>query len=366
MTILGARPQFIKAAPLNRAFHKAGIQELILHTGQHYDLEMSQVFFEQLRLPAPDINLEIGSGSHAQQTGRMLEGIETVLQRHQPDWVLVYGDTNSTLAGALAAAKLHLPLAHVEAGLRSFNRQMPEEINRILTDHCANLLFCPTPTALANLAREGISTGPQLQVAKHNQQQAHLVGDVMYDAALLFAPLAAEQCNLLQELGLRHKAYYLATLHRPSNTDDPARLQSLIQALSDLDLPTIFPVHPRTQARLADLGLESRKPAGKLYPLPALGYLELLALTRSARCVITDSGGLQKEAFFFEVPCVTLRSETEWIETVEAGWNRLVDTTTAASLMEAIHSPWPVTPPPDLFGDGHAAERMTEILKNAL
>lgn len=388
LTVLGARPQFIKAAPLSRALRAAGWQEFILHTGQHYDLQMSAIFFEQLGLPQPDVNLGVGSsvaGDHGQQTARMLEGIEISLKQQQPDCVLVYGDTNSTLAGALAAVKLQIPLAHVEAGLRSYNRQMPEEYNRLLTDHCADLLFCPTPRAIANLAREGIHTRQSMSEdayvghrqypwrrQPHPNQQVHLVGDVMIDAARLFSPLAHGQpgiASLLDELALKDKpqpGYYLATLHRSSNTDNPERLVGLLSAISRLDHPVIFPLHPRTQARLDALGWESQTELSKHFPrvkfIPPLGYLEMLALLQAARCVLTDSGGLQKEALFFNVPCVTLRTETEWLETLESGWNRLVDPDHPEGLQDTIHTRWPDPPAPALFGDGYAAEKIAGIL----
>ncbi len=308
-TIVGARPQFIKAAPVSRALRQQHT-EVLIHTGQHYDDAMSAVFFRELEIPAPDVNLGIGSGPHGQQTGAMLAGIEEVLLAEQPDWALVYGDTNSTLAGALAAAKLHIPLAHVEAGLRSFNRRMPEEINRVLTDHVSTLLFCPTQTAVNNLAAEGIAQG------------VHLVGDVMHEALLWAAERARTRSTILVRLGLQEKVYLLATVHRAENTDDPARLRAILDAFAALDEPIVFPVHPRTQARIEALGLKSK--FRNLKSIAPVGYLDMVQLEQSARMILTDSGGIQKEAYWLGVPCVTLRDETEWVETVEAGWNVLV------------------------------------------
>ena len=361
VTILGARPQFIKAAPVSRALLAAGCQEFLLHTGQHYDVELSQVFFDELGLPPPGVNLEVGSGTHAQQTGQMLTGIEAILQQKKPYWALVYGDTNSTLAGALAAVKLHIPVAHVEAGLRSFNRQMPEEHNRVLTDHCADLLLCPTQTAVRNLQHEGLMNGIW-------------VGDVMYDAALIFSELAARRSTILADLALTPKSYYLATIHRAYNTDDPRRLNQLLATLSSLDLPVVFPLHPRTRAKINELNsneqnlligalTSTRQSTTDLSPLkiiPPVGYLDMLNLEQNAHMILTDSGGVQKEAYFFAVPCLTLRPETEWIETVQAGWNRVVDTDPDQITWAALRAAWPATPPPPVFGDGHAATCIVE------
>ncbi|MGA4577384.1 non-hydrolyzing UDP-N-acetylglucosamine 2-epimerase [Limisphaera sp. VF-2] len=335
VSIVGARPQFIKAWPVSRALRQAGHTEILVHTGQHYDDAMSRVFFEELGLPEPDVNLGIGSGSHGEQTGRMLVALEPVLLQHRPDWVLVYGDTNSTLAGALAAAKLHLPLAHVEAGLRSFNKRMPEEINRVLTDHCSDLLFCPTQTAVENLAREGITRG------------VHLVGDVMHEALLEARQIAAQRSRILDQLGLEPRSYFLVTVHRAENTDEPTRLAGIWSALTELarERPVLFPVHPRTRKVLTRLGLSEELahlrepdcadgdlpvvrpvPGADLRLLPPLGYLDMLRLTESARVILTDSGGLQKEAWWLGVPCVTLRDETEWVETLAHGANVLAGT----------------------------------------
>jgi UDP-N-acetylglucosamine 2-epimerase len=348
-TIVGARPQFIKAAPVSRLL-RAAAEEVLVHTGQHYDHQMSAVFFEELRIPEPDYDLGVGSGSHGWQTGQMLIRIEEVLQAEKPDWVLVYGDTNSTLAGALAAVKLQIPLAHVEAGLRSFNRQMPEEHNRVLTDHASDLLFCPTTTAMDNLRREGLGA------------VAHLVGDVMYDAVLFNAELAEKHSTVLDRLDLEPGEFALATVHRPRNTDDPERLGRIMAALAEIRLPVIFPVHPRTRRRLADAGLDPGPAfSDRLRLVEPVGYLDMLALERNAGLILTDSGGVQKEAYFFAVPCLTLREETEWVETVEAGWNQLVGADPEA-ILDAASRFRPVGVPPRLFGDGGAAAGVVDLL----
>jgi UDP-N-acetylglucosamine 2-epimerase len=310
-TIVGARPQFIKAAPVSQALRQAGYHELLIHTGQHYDYKMSQVFFDELGIPEPDINLEVGSGSHGWQTAQILMRLEETLTAQKPDWVLVYGDTNSTLAGALAACKLRLPLAHVEAGLRSFNRDMPEEHNRVLTDHCADLLFCPTQTAIDNLAKEGLTQG------------VHWVGDTMYDAVLQFAAVARTNSPILAKLKVEPKNYLLATIHRPYNTDIPQNLINILTAFQGIDELIIFPVHPRTRKKIAELGeaLSVERLTPNLKLIEPLGYLDMLMLEQNARMILTDSGGMQKEAYFFGVPCLTLRPVTEWVETVAAGWN---------------------------------------------
>lgn len=350
LTIVGARPQFIKAWPIGRALADAGIDEHLVHTGQHYDDRMSQVFFDEMRIRRPDRNLEIGSGSHGAQTGRMLIALEQVMQEERPDWVLVYGDTNTTLAGAIGACKLEIPIAHVEAGLRSFNRSMPEEHNRVLTDHCSTLLFCPTQTAVDNLSREGVSRGVEL------------VGDVMYDAVLHFGALARERSTILEASRVERGDYYLATIHRAYNTDDPERLLTLLRALDQLDAAVILPVHPRTKARLAEYAPNAS--FARLRMIDPVGYLDMLQLEQQARGIVTDSGGVQKEAYFFAVPCFTLRPETEWVETVESGWNTLVHE--AASALPALVSSWkrPSTPPPPLFGDGDSARRIVKRLRH--
>jgi UDP-GlcNAc3NAcA epimerase len=348
-SIVGARPQFIKAAPLSLALRQAGYTEILVHTGQHYDTQMSDVFFEEMGIARPDYFLDVGSGSHGEQTGRMLAAVERTLLKEQPECVIVYGDTNTTLAAALAACKLGVRLAHVEAGLRSYNRTMPEEHNRVLTDHCSDLLFCPTQTAVDNLAREGIGRG------------VHLVGDVMYDSVLHFGARAKERSRVLNSLGIRPGAYLLATVHRAYNTDEPAVLDGLLRALDAIGEPVIFPLHPRTRARLAPNQLAHRH----VRLIDPVGYLDMLALEQSARIILTDSGGVQKEAFFFEVPCVTLRPETEWVETVASGWNVVAGSDPAAIVSAARAASRPAKKPPRVFGDGRASHRIAELLNSA-
>ena len=346
LSVVGARPQFIKAAPVSRQLRRQH-QEVLLHTGQHYDHGMSQVFFDDLGIPMPDVNLGIGSATHGRQTGQMLAGIESVLLEKQPDWMLVYGDTNSTLAGALAAAKLHIPVGHVEAGLRSFNRAMPEEINRVLTDHIADLLFCPTETAVSNLAVEGIVAG------------VHDTGDVMLDAVLHHASVAEERSTILDGLALEPRSYLLATVHRPRNTDRTENLRAILEALSQVGETVIFPVHPRTSKMMH---AEELSVSASVRLIEPVGYLDMLQLERNARLILTDSGGVQKEAYFLAVPCVTLRQETEWVETVEAGWNMLVKADRERILESVRGSSAPATHP-EVFGDGHAAEKIVHLLE---
>ncbi len=344
LTVVGARPQFIKAAPVSQELRKVAT-EVLVHTGQHFDANMSDVFFEELRIPKPDYHLGIGGGSHGAMTGAMLAKLEEVIQREKPDWVLVYGDTNSTMAGGLAAAKLHVPVAHVEAGLRSFNRQMPEEINRVLTDHLSTLLFAPTDTAVRHLSNEGITEG------------VHQVGDVMYDATLMFKPRAEERLDRLDALGLMPGGFALATVHRAENTDDPQRLGAILSALGELSLPVVWPMHPRTRKQLHAFGLTLPEHIRMVEPV---GYLDMLLLESRARVILTDSGGVQKEACFLRVPCLTLRDETEWTETVSAGWNVLVDADPAriAEAMRTLGSP---AEPLRAFGDGQAAARIARF-----
>ena len=350
VSIVGARPQFVKAATLSREL-RGKHTEVLVHTGQHYDDNMSAVFFAELGIPAPAYNLGVGSGRHGAQTGAMLAGIEEVLSAERPDWVLVYGDTNSTLAGALAAAKLHLPVAHVEAGLRSFNRAMPEEVNRVLTDHLSDLLLCPSQTAVENLAGEGIRSG------------VHLVGDVMADALDHASARAGSRAQVLTRLGLREKGYLVATVHRAQNTDDGARLRDILTALEAAGETVVFPVHPRTRKSMERIGYRVR-PGSKLRLLDPVGYGDMVALERGARAILTDSGGMQKEAYWLGVPCLTLRDETEWPETVQIGWNRLVGTDTG-SIVSAVRSlTVPATRPP-LYGDGRAAARCVALLGGA-
>jgi len=449
VSIIGARPQFMKIAPIIRELDRFNschpspitIHHLLVHTGQHYDYLMSKVFFDELGIPEPDYNLEVGSASHGTQTGYMLERAEQVLLKERPDWVLVYGDTNSTLAGALAASKIYTStaqnitiygwdkkaplsinperntpafkpgmsrrvyyskelgvnskldavtseqlsvsnlinsknpinarnprgyrplIAHVEAGLRSFDREMPEEHNRVLTDHCSDLLFCPTQTAVDNLAREGITHG------------VHLVGDTMYDAVLQFSEIARQRSTILQDLGLKPKGYLLATVHRPCNTDIPENLRNILAAFAEISEPVIFPVHPRTRQCMAKFGLsnarsalptplnlEAIQPGRNLKFIDPVGYLDMLALEKNARLILTDSGGMQKEAYFFGVPCVTLRTETEWIETVEAGWNIVVGVE-PKKIGEAVRGFHPQGERSKVFGDGRASKRIVAILE---
>lgn len=347
LSVVGARPQFIKAAPVCRALRRAGIEEVLLHTGQHYDPGMSDVFFAELDIPTPQYNLGVGSGSHAVQTAAMLTGIEQALLAERPDYLLIYGDTNSTLAGALAAAKLGVPVAHVEAGLRSYNRTMPEEINRVVADSLSTLLFCPTAVAEANLAREGITCG------------VHVVGDVMYDAVLTSASCAEEVASgLLSRLGVESGGYLLATVHRASNTDDPANLAAILSALSDCGETVIFPMHPRTRLAIEAAGIATGSNVRVIEPV---SYIEMLALEKHARMILTDSGGVQKEALWLQVPCVTMRDETEWVETVELGWNTLTGTD-PARILAAIAAPPPQNAPPPVYGDGHAAEKIARMM----
>ncbi len=316
VTIIGARPQFIKASAVSRAIrgqYADQIREVIVHTGQHHDKNMSKIFFDQLDIPEPDFNLKISGGCHGQMTGRMLEAIEQVLLDQKPDWVLVYGDTNSTLAGALAAVKLHIPVAHVEAGLRSFNMRMPEEVNRILTDRVSSLLFCPTETSVINLRKEGISTG------------AHRVGDVMYDVALFYAKNIVRRTSILDDLKLKTKGYALATCHRAENTDDDNNLREILSGLSQIAkdlMPVVLPLHPRTRKKVNEFGLNRLLVA--LTVIEPVAFLEMIALQKEAALILTDSGGLQKEAFFHKVPCLTIREQTEWTETVKTGMNTLI------------------------------------------
>ena len=347
VTVVGARPQFIKLAPVSRALRQAGLSEVIVHTGQHYDEAMSHTFFVELEIPAPDYDLEVGSGAHGAQTGKMLAAIEDVLLREQPDGVIVFGDTNSTLAGALAAVKLHIPVAHVEAGLRSFDRSMPEEINRVVTDHVSTRLYCPTTLATQHLQEEGVTTGVKL------------VGDVMYDVLLHMRPrIEARASTLLPELGVERNAYTLVTVHRAGNTDDPDTLRRIMSGLERLVGSVIFPMHPRTRNLLARYGIT---PGDHIRVIDPVGYTDMLTLTTSAARVVTDSGGLQKEAFLLGVPCVTLRDTTEWPETIEVGWNTLVASDPDA-LLAAWRKPTPPAPAINPYGQGNASERIAEDL----
>jgi len=344
LSVVGNRPQFVKSAPLSLALRERGLDEVVLHTGQHYDRELSQVFFDELGLEPPHYRLEAGSGTHAEQTARMLPGIERAVLGERPDWVLVYGDTNSTLAGALAAAKAGARVAHVEAGLRSFDLAMPEELNRMVVDRLSTLLFCPTDVAVRNLDAEGIVEG------------VHQVGDVMLDANLRLAPLARERSSVLAEAGVEPGRYLLLTLHREANVQ-PATLARIAAGLNSLDEPVVFPAHPRTRA-----ALDSTPLGEHVRVLPAAGYLDFAALASQARLVLTDSGGVQKEAYWYRVPCVTLRDTTEWVETLQTGWNRLVGSDPEL-LAAAVRDASAPVAHPELYGDGHASDRIADLLE---
>ena len=348
VTVIGNRPQFVKAAAVSQRLRERH-EELIVHTGQHYDDELSQIFFEELGVPAPDRQLGAGSGSNTAQTARMLSELESVLAEAAPDLTLVYGDTNSTLAGALAAAQARIPLGHVESGMRSFDRSMPEEVNRVLADHTSDLLLCSTPTAVANLEREGV------------RGRAELVGDVMADVSLAFRDIAEERSSAVEDRGLEPGGYLVITAHRAGNVDDPERLRLLVELLESLPLPAVLPLHPRTRARLEEAGLLERLERAPGLELAApLGYLDFLKLVRHARAVLTDSGGVQKEAYLLGVQCVTLRDTTEWVETLEAGWNELVDLDREAAL--AALERRPPAERPELYGGGQAANRVVEAI----
>jgi len=358
VTIIGARPQFIKAAALSLVLRKKiGVREILIHTGQHFDNNMSRIFFEQMQIPKPDYNLEVAGLSHGAMTGRMLGRLEAVLLSEKPDLVLVYGDTNSTLAGALAAAKLHIPVAHVEAGLRSFNRRMPEEINRVLTDHISDLLFAPTGAAVANLENEGISP-----------EKIHLVGDVMQDAALHYASLARKPAFFESRVISPAEPFVLATLHRAENTDAPGRLAEIIDAIREISrqTPVLMPLHPRTRKRITETGLKIDGDSSgiRLHLLDPVGYLEMVWLLQHCALVMTDSGGLQKEAYFFKKPCITLRDETEWMELVDTGVNTLVGAKSSAILdafCNALNLPQ-IAFDRDLYGSGKAGQLIAEQL----
>jgi UDP-N-acetylglucosamine 2-epimerase (non-hydrolysing)/UDP-GlcNAc3NAcA epimerase len=345
VTIIGNRPQFVKAAAVSRRLRET-FDELIVHTGQHYDDDLSRVFFEELDVPRPARELGAGTGSNTAQTARMLAALEPVLAELEPRLALVYGDTNSTLAGALASAQAGIPVGHVEAGMRSFDRSMPEELNRLLTDHASDLLLCSTPTAVANLEREGAAG------------EVHLIGDVMADVSLAFRDIAEERSRIIDDLGLEPGGYLVVTAHRVGNVDSPERLEALVGMLERLPEPVVFPIHPRTRARLEAAGLMQRLVG--LTIVPPLGYLDFLKLARHARALVTDSGGVQKEAYLLGVPCVTMRNRTEWTETVETGWNVLVDLDAEAALAALANRP--PAERPELYGGGRAAERLAEVV----
>ncbi len=349
-TIIGARPQFIKAAMVTKEIAKKNdIYEVIIHTGQHFDENMSRIFFDEMGIPEPNYNLDIKSLSHGAMTGKQLQEIEKVLVKEKPDRVLVYGDTNSTLAGSLAAAKLHITVAHVEAGLRSFNRKMPEEINRIIADHISDFLFVPTDTAEKNLISEGI-----------DKEKIIKVGDVMYDAVLYYGQQAEQHSNILERIQLTPKKYLLATIHRPENTDTSEKLNNIFSALSEAPLPVVIPVHPRTRKKLAEYKIPMN---GQLNPIDPVGYLDMMMLEKHASKIVTDSGGIQKEAYFHGVPCITIRDETEWVELVEAGVNHIVGSD-KKRISESLDNESSFVFRKKLYGDGHSGEKIVlEMMK---
>jgi len=348
VSIVGARPQFIKMAPVSKELRKH-FNEIVIHTGQHYDYEMNEIFFEKLDIPTPDYNLGVGSGTHAEQTGEMLIGVEEVLKKKTPDFVLVYGDTNSTLAGALAAVKLHIPVGHVEAGLRSFDRSMPEEINRVLTDHASNVLFAPTATAVENLEKEGVT------------EDVYLTGDVMFDALINNIKLA-EKSKVLEKHNLQKKDYFLTTIHRPSSTDNKKNLENILGAFSSIDERIVFPAHPRTIKFIKHHGLTSII-GENVSVIDPVSYLDFLWLEKNAKKILTDSGGIQKEAYILNIPCITLRKNTEWVETVEDGWNILVGTN-KEKIIESINDFTPKKKTRNVFGNGKACNKIVRILKD--
>ncbi len=348
MTIVGARPEFIQIAPVTRAIRRRHT-EIMVHSGQHYDENMSSVFFSDLGIPEPDVNLGVGGGGHGQMTGQMLIKMEAAMLEYAPDWVVVFGDTNSTIAGGMAAAKLHLPVAHIEAGLRSYDRKMPEEVNRVLTDHLSTLLFAPTAAAVENLAKEGIRDGVKL------------VGDVRVDVVMQTVERSkARQAALLQATGLAAgEAFALATIHRASNTDDRARLTEIVSAFNTLDLPVVLPVHPRLKKMMAEFGLTF---SGNVRSIEPIGFVDMVALLDACRIVVTDSGGLQKEAYMLRRPAVTVRDTTEWIETVHSGWNRLTEPADFKAAAAAALAPPPAAHP-DFYGAPGVCERIVDELE---
>ncbi len=384
-SVVGARPQFVKLAPLTRAIQEhnnsnlgSEIEHLIIHTGQHYDYEMNKIFFEELRIPEPDYNLEVGSGSQGWQTGEMIKKAEEVLAAEKPNWVLVYGDTNSTFSGAFAATKLHFPVVHIEAGLRSYDKRMPEEINRVLTDYCSDILFCPTENATENLKKEGftniINNGKLInedfiinKLSNISYQKGSIVinvGDIMYDTLLMSLEIAEKKSIILDMLKLIPKEYYLVTIHRAENTDDKNNLKNIMKALHEIskEKPVVFPVHPRTKKILEELHI-SPNTFDKLYLMDPISYLDILVLLKNATRILTDSGGIQKEAYIFGVTCITIRNNTEWVETVKSGWNmvvgankkRIIEATLKSTPIQDINSR-------ELFGNGKTAKKIINIL----
>lgn len=356
LTVIGVRPQFIKAAAFSRVCtSRPGLSEILVHTGQHYDEGMNEIFFRELSIPEPKYHLNVGAGLQGEQTGKMIERLEKVMVDEKPDLVIVYGDTNSTLAGAIAAGKLRIPIAHIEAGLRSFNRWMPEEINRTLVDHASDLLFAPTETAIRNLANEGIKGDKVIKS-----------GDIMFDGALHFATISERESKILSNLNLTSKKFVLASVHRAENTDSKERLSAIIQGIRSLSkyIPVVLPLHPRTRRKMEEFSL-SLQDSDSLIVCEPLGYLDMIMLQRNSALIATDSGGVQKEAFFFSVRCATLRAETEWVELVDAGWNKLIDPVSPEAvemgLLSELNSPVPESKP-DLYGDGRAGERILESI----
>ncbi len=348
-SIVGARPQFIKAAPVSRFLRKEH-EEILIHTGQHYDEELSEIFFNELNIPTPNYNLGVGSHSHGRQTGEMLTAIESVLIAKKPDIVLVYGDTNSTLAGALAAVKLHIPVGHVEAGLRSFDRSMPEEINRVLTDHTSDILFAPTKTAVANLKKEGITKG------------VYNVGDVMFDSLLHNIQIAESMSTILEELELKEKKFLLATIHRAENTDEKDNLTNIVESFIESGEKIVFPAHLRTFKYLREYNLYNKLESSEnVLLMKPVGYLDFLMLMKHSKKILTDSGGVQKEAYLLSVPCITLRETTEWVETIEDGWNVLVGTD-KEKIMDRVKNFEPKGKQRNVFGDGKASEKIGDVL----
>ena len=346
ITVIGARPQFIKAAAVSNKLREKN-EEILVHTGQHYDENMSKVFFDELHIPYPNYNLSVGSGSHGRQTGEMLINLEEIYEKEKPALVLVYGDTNSTLAGSLVASKMLIPVVHVEAGLRSFNKAMPEEQNRIITDHLSSLLFAPTEAAVKNLNNEGII------------KNVYNVGDVMFDAVLHFGGVAERSSNIVQKLGLEKEEYILTTIHRAENTNNISRLRNIIEALNSCGKKVVLPLHPRTKKYIKDYGLTFNSNIRVINPI---GYLDMLSLEKKCKKILTDSGGVQKEAFFMHKPCVTMRDETEWVETVENDWNRVVGTD-KDKIINAIINFEPKLPQKDIFGDGKSSEKICDIIQ---